>query len=130
MKLSNVNLKRQTKRLLEVNERTMLMALESQLDVELNVLSDLLTVASRSVDRINFIEVIESLRLDIEESNTVMSQLKSAILEIKDNDPTAKSKLKSAILEIKDNDPTAKSKLTSDVADKIFSNFAADDIPF
>lgn len=112
MKLSNVNLKRQTKRLLEVNERTMLMALESQLDVELNVLSDLLTVASRSVDRINFIEVIESLRLDIEESNTVMSQLKSAILEIKDNDPTAKS------------------KLTSDLADKIVSNFAADDIPF
>ena len=109
MKLSNVNLKRQTKRLLEVNERTMLMALESQLDVELNVLSDLLTVASKSINRVNVTEVIVSLRLDIEESKTVISQLKSAILEIKDNDPTAKS------------------KLTSDVADKLF---AADDIPF
>lgn len=112
MKLSNVNPKRQTKRLLEVNERTMLVALENQLDVELSILSDLLTVASKSVDRINFIEVVESLRLDIEESNTVMSQLKSAILEIKDNDPTAKS------------------KLVSDMANKIFPNFAADDIPF
>lgn len=112
MKLSNVNPKRQTKRLLEVNERIMLMALENQLDIELNVLSDLLTVASKSVDRINFIEVVESLRLDIEESNTVMSQLKSAILEIKDNDPTAKS------------------RLVSDIAKKLTANFAADDIPF
>lgn len=89
MKLSNVNPKRQTKQLLEVNERTMLMALESQLDIELNVLSDLLTVASRSINRVNVSEVIQSLRLDIGESDTVISQLKSAILEIKDNDPTA-----------------------------------------
>lgn len=112
MKLSNPNPKRQTKRLLEVNERTMLMALESQLDVELNVLSDLLTVASRSINRVNVTEVIVSLRLDIEESNTVISQLRSAILEIKTNDPTAKS------------------KLTSDLADKLTASFAADDIPF
>lgn len=112
MKLSNVNPKRQTKQLLEVNERTMLMALESQLDVELNVLSDLLIVASKSINRINVPEVIVSLRLDIEESNTVISQLRSAILEIKDNDPTAKS------------------KLVSDLADKLTANFAADDIPF
>jgi hypothetical protein len=96
MKLSNVNPKRQTKQLLEVNERTVLMALESQLDVELNVLSDLLIVASKSINRINVSEVILSLRLDIEESNTVISQLKAAILEIKDNDPTAKSKLVSS----------------------------------
>lgn len=112
MKLSNPNPKRQTKQLLEVNERTMLMALESQLDVELNVLSDLLTVASRSINRVNVPEVIESLRLDIGESDTVISQLKSAILEIKDNDPTAKS------------------KLVSDLAKKIVPDYAADDIPF
>lgn len=112
MKLSNVNPERQTKRLLEVNERTMLMALESQLDVELNVLSDLLTVASKSINRINVAEVVASLRLDIGESNTVISQLKSAIFEIKDNDPTAKS------------------KLLSDVANKLTASFAADDLPF
>lgn len=112
MKLSNVNPKRQTKRLLEVNERTVLMALESQLDVELNVLSDLLTVASRSITRTNVSEIVESLRLDIEQSNTVISQLKLAILEIKDNDPTAKS------------------KLVSDLAKKVVPNFSADDIPF
>lgn len=112
MKLSNPNPKRQTKQLLEVNERTMLMALESQLDVELNVLSDLLETASKSINRINVSEVIESLRLDIGESDTVISQLRSAILEIKTNDPTAKS------------------KLTSDLANKIVADFAADDIPF
>lgn len=112
MKLSNPNPKRQTKQLLEVNERTMLMALESQLDVELNVLSDLLTVASRSINRVNVPEVIESLRLDIGESDTVISQLKSAILEIKTNDPTAMS------------------QLTSDLANKIVPDYAADDIPF
>ena len=88
MKLSNPNPKRQTKRLLEVNERTMLMALESQLDVELNDLSELLETASKSINRLNVVEAIESLRLDIEEYNTVISQLRSAILEIKTNDPT------------------------------------------
>lgn len=88
MKLSNPNPKRQTKLLLEVNERTMLMALESQLDVELNDLSELLETASKSINRLNVVEAIESLRLDIEEYNTVISQLRSAILEIKTNDPT------------------------------------------
>jgi hypothetical protein len=112
MKLSNVNPKRQTKRLLEVNERIMLMALENQLDVELNVLSDLLTVASKSVTRTNVSEVIQSLRLDIGQSDTVISELRNAILEIKDNDPTAKS------------------RLVSDIAKKLTANFAADDIPF
>lgn len=112
MELSNAKPKRQTQRLLEVNERTMLMALESQLDIELNFLSDLLTVASRSINRVNVSEVIKILRLDIGESDTVISQLKSAILEIKDNDPTTKS------------------KLTSDLANKLTASFAADDIPF
>lgn len=100
--------KRQTTKLLEVNQRTMLMALESQLDVELNVLSDLLRVASKSITRTNVAEVIESLRLDLGESGTIITQLRAAILEIKDNDPTAESRL--VINEAK--------------------NFAADDIPF
>jgi hypothetical protein len=86
----------------------MLMALESQLDVELNALSDLLRVASKSITRTNVAEVINSLRLDLGESDTIITQLRAAILEIKDNDPTAES------------------RLVSDMA----KNFAADDIPF
>lgn len=112
MKLSNLNPKRQTKRLVEVNERTMLVALESQLDVEVNALSEALITGSRSINRLNAVEVVESLTKEVADIVVVISQLKSAILEIKDNDPTAKS------------------KLVSDMANKIVPNYAADDIPF
>jgi len=111
-KLRFTDPKRQTTKLLEVNQRTVLMALESQLDVELNVLSDLLRVASKSITRTNVAEVIESLRLDLGESDTIITQLRAAILEIKDNDPTAES------------------RLVSNMAKEMTTNFAADDIPF
>jgi hypothetical protein len=65
-------------------------------------------VASKSITRTNVAEVIQSLRLDLGESDTIITQLRAAILEIKDNDPTAES------------------RLVSDMA----KNFAADDIPF
>lgn len=100
-------MKRKTTRLLQVNETTMLLALEYQLDVELNILSEILRVASRSISRVNAIETVATLTRDVADSVVTISQLRQAILEIKDNDPTLHSRL------VKD-----------------MTSFTADDIPF
>jgi len=99
-------MKRKTTKLLEVNETTMLLALEYQLDVELNILSEILRVASRSISRVTVLETATTLTMDVKDSMVSISQLRQAILEIKDNSPELQSRL------VKD------------------MTFAADDIPF
>lgn len=100
-------MKRKTTKLLEVNETTMLLALEYQLDVELNILSEILRVAARSISRVNVLETAATLTVDVKDSVVSISQLRQAILEIKDNNPELQSRL------VKD-----------------MTSFAADDIPF
>ena len=100
-------MKRKTTKLLEVNETTILLALEYQLDVELNILSEILRVASRSISRVNVLETAATLTRDVADSVVSISQLRQAILEIKDNNPELQSRL------VKD-----------------MTSFTADDIPF
>jgi hypothetical protein len=102
-------MKRQTKKLLEVNQETLLLALEERLDVEVNMASEKLRRMSAQVNRNTALDILGNIHDETRSSYIAISDLKGAIDEIRSN------------LGLNNN---------STLSLNTSSNFAADDIPF
>lgn len=102
-------MKRQTKKLLEVNQETLLLALEERLDVEINMASEKLRRMSAQVNRNTALDILGNIHDETRSSYIAIFDLKGAIDEIRSN------------LGLNN---------TLNLNNSSVNNFSADDIPF